>query len=122
MAITAFKILIIGAGPAGTAAAIFASRQGWEVSLLDRRSDLFVAEQTQPKVGESLPPSIQPLLLDLAIWEDFQEALHLPTYGIKSRWGSDKVVHRDYLVHPLGHGWHLDRQVFEQQLVRKAID
>ncbi|WP_020535213.1 NAD(P)/FAD-dependent oxidoreductase [Lewinella cohaerens] len=122
MAVTTFKILIIGAGPAGTAAAIFASQQGWEVSLLDRRSDLFVAEQTQPRVGESLPPTIQPLLQNLAIWEDFQKAPHLPTYGIQSRWGSDKVVHRDYLVHPLGHGWHLDRQMFEQQLLRKAID
>ena len=116
------KILLIGAGPAGAAAAIFATRAGWEVSLLDRRSDLFTAAYADPKVGESLPPSVQPLLQELGLWEDFQKAAHLPTYGIKSLWGSDEVVYRDYLAHPLGQGWHLDRRVFEQQLLQKAVD
>jgi len=116
-----FKVLIIGAGPAGAAATIFAARAGWEVSLLDRRFDLFTAGHTDPKVGESLPPSVQPLLQELDLWADFQKASHLPTYGIKSIWGSNEVIHRDYLTHPLGHGWHLDRRVFEQQLLHKAV-
>ncbi len=122
MAVASFKILIIGAGPAGAAAAIFAAREGWEVSLLDRRSDLFATEHADPKVGESLPPSVQPLLQELDLWDEFQKASHLPTYGIQSLWGSDEVIHRDYLAHPLGQGWHLDRRVFEQQLLQKAID
>lgn len=126
MAVASFKphlkILIIGAGPAGAAAAIFAARNGWEVSLLDRRSDVLTTDPVEPKVGESLPPSVQPLLIELGLWEDFQHTSHLPTYGIQSLWGSDRVIHRDYLAHPLGQGWHLDRRVFEKQLVQKAVD
>ena len=58
------RVAIVGAGPAGSALAIFLARQGAEVTLFDdgRRPELLV--------GESLVPAVVPILQRLGLEGD----------------------------------------------------
>lgn len=111
------NILIIGAGPAGSAAAILLARRGFQVQLVERAS---LGETDRSKIGESLPPAVKPLLESLETWETFQGADHLKCYGNKSFWGNDKASYTDFISQPPGYGWHIDRSAFEQMLLKKA--
>lgn len=106
-------VLIVGAGPAGCCAALNLA-PFCRVLLIDRHAD------PVPRAGESLPPAANKLLADMGMLEDFKQQGHLPCYGNQSRWGSDQVMETDFLRDPMGHGWHLDRPVFEGWLRRKA--
>ncbi|MFT5166294.1 MAG: 2-polyprenyl-6-methoxyphenol hydroxylase-like FAD-dependent oxidoreductase [Saprospiraceae bacterium] len=110
------KILILGAGCSGIAVAISLSLKGFEVCLVERGS----IKRTDLKIGESLPPDAQQVLSELGVWEDFQNAGHLKYYGNKSLWGSPEASYTDFIHHPVGHGWHIDRSVFETMLLEKA--
>ena len=74
------------------------------------------------KIGETLPPEARVHLQRLKHWERFQQAGHLPCYGIVSCWGSSAPVETDFVMHPYGHGWQLDRARFENDLVQAARD
>ena len=120
-------LLIIGAGPAGLTAAILAARLGWRVSLVDKEREMLTSNELTAdagirrfKVGESLPPTARPLLERLGICNDFLAQGHLPAYGVRSYWGTEQEVRRDFISHPLGHAWHLDRPKFEQLLFSHA--
>jgi 2-polyprenyl-6-methoxyphenol hydroxylase-like FAD-dependent oxidoreductase len=54
------KVLIVGAGPAGTSAAIVFARLGWDVTILDRRKGI-----DQKICGECLSPPSFALLESL---------------------------------------------------------
>ncbi|KYG73984.1 hypothetical protein AWW68_15075 [Roseivirga spongicola] len=114
------KILVLGAGTAGCAASIFLRQLGFEVTLVERQSQ---ASSTGTfKIGESLSPDASKLLQQLNVWESFCQASHLKCYGNVSYWHSKTPTHHDFLQHPLGHGWHLDRLAFDQMLLNKATD
>ena len=110
------KVLVLGGGPAGGAAALGLSQAGCDVVLLER--------QNTPgwKIGETLPPEAKVHLQRLKHWEVFQQSGHLPCYGIVSCWGSPIPVERDFLMNPYGHGWQLDRVKFESALLQAAQD
>lgn len=91
-----------------------------EVVVIDRRKRS--ANSKLPKVGESLPPDARKLLNQLGIWQEFQEGPHLPCFGNISYWGSERANIHDYMQHPHGHGWHLDRRAFEGLLEKRAIE
>ena len=112
------RVLVIGGGIAGCSAATFLAASGVEVVVYERRRKR--NDPGEPKYGESLPPDSQTLLMELGVWEEFQLAGHLPCYFNKSYWGNDEVTHRDFLNHPLGHGWHLDRVAFEQMMLDRC--
>lgn len=56
-----FHVLVIGAGPAGTAAAIRAARKGLKVALVER------ADFPRDLPGEALHPDVEPLLIQLGV-------------------------------------------------------
>ena len=76
-------ILVLGGGPAGSAAATLLARQGWEVVLLER--ERFPREH----VGESLLPASIPILETLGVIEEVQVAGFTPKYGATMVWGRD---------------------------------
>lgn len=112
------KILVLGAGTAGCAAAIFLRQQGLQVLLIDRAKRPI--DTSFPTVGESLSPDAAPLLKQLGVWEEFCQDGHLKCFGNISYWNSSEPRHHDFLQHPIGHSWHLDRTRFDNRLLEHA--
>lgn len=110
----AVDVAIIGGGPAGSTTALSLARDGLAVALLER------GDYAEWKIGESLPPACKPLLQRLGLWADLASAGHLPSYGTRSAWGSPVLLDQSYLFDPSGHGWHLDRPVFDRRLAEAA--
>jgi len=107
-------VVIVGGGPAGAAAAITLAQLGLEATVLEARQD------SRLKVGECLPPSANAILEQLGLTGRLRAAEHLPSYGNRSVWGSSAPVERDFLFGTQGHGWHLDRLKFEEDLAAHA--
>ena len=82
---TAFDadVVVVGGGPAGSAAATMLVRKGWRVRLYER--DKFPREH----VGESLLPASMPVLAELGVLPAVEAAGFLPKYGATMVWGRD---------------------------------
>jgi flavin-dependent dehydrogenase len=107
--------MIIGGGPAGAATAIALARIGASVVLADR------SDNDNDTFGESLPPSVRPLLARLGVWDAFLGTEPRPCYANRSSWGSDgQIIDHDFIRDPHGHGWHIDRTRFETMLRTQA--
>src|SRR5438034_7928092 len=72
------------------------------------------------RVGETLPPSIRKLLVDLRVWDEFVAGNHSPSFGIHSAWGQAELYANDFICNPYGRGWHVDRARLDAMLARKA--
>lgn len=108
------NVLIIGGGPAGTAAAIALAKTGQTVAVLER------SRYETTRVGETLAPAARVLLSELGVWERFQSDGHLPSPGIISAWGSEELYENDFIFNPYGCGWHIDRRRFDAMLALAA--
>lgn len=100
------------------AAAIFLRQCGIDAVVVDRRNTR--PKRSPFKVGESLPPDAKKMLEQLGVWNAFEAGPHLQCYGNKSFWRSDVASYHDFMSHPVGHGWHIDRVAFEAMLLEKA--
>jgi flavin-dependent dehydrogenase len=109
-----FDVLVAGAGPAGSAAALALSRRGLSVALLEQ--DRYETR----RVGETLPPMIRHQLTALGIWERFLECGPLESYGIRTAWETSIPRHQDFVQNPYGCGWHVDRARFDAMLASAA--
>jgi flavin-dependent dehydrogenase len=109
-----FDVAVVGGGPAGTAAAIRSARLGSKVILLEG------SDYDSPRVGETLPPSIYTLFLELGIWPIFQSLGPIPSYGNQSAWGDSQIRSSSFIANPYGSGWHIDRQFFDSMLSDQA--
>ncbi len=76
-------VLVVGGGPAGSAAATMLARKGWRVRLYER--DRFPREH----VGESLLAASMPVLTELGVLPAVEAAGFLPKYGATMVWGRD---------------------------------
>ncbi|MDJ1135100.1 NAD(P)/FAD-dependent oxidoreductase [Streptomyces iconiensis] len=102
-------VVVAGGGPAGCAAALTLARAGRTVLLAD-------AGTGPPKAGETLVPAGRVLLGDLGVADRVLGSGHLPCYGNLSAWGSAELHAVDFINDPHGHGWHLDRRLFDRRL------
>jgi flavin-dependent dehydrogenase len=69
------------------------------------------------RIGESIPPESRRLLGELGVLDAFLREGHEPNHGSASAWGSDALGYNDFVFHPDGHGWHLDRRRFDAWLL-----
>lgn len=109
-----FDVLVAGAGPAGSSAALDCSRRGLSVALIEQ--DRYETR----RVGETLPPMIRHQLTALGVWEQFLECGPLPSYGIRTAWEAPAPRHQDFVQNPYGCGWHVDRARFDAMLASAA--
>jgi flavin-dependent dehydrogenase len=109
-----FEAIVIGAGPAGCATAITLADRGHHTLLV---GDIAVGHTW---AGESLPPGAADLVT--AVFDDgvLDHAVHRSAYGVRAAWGSDDLVSMDFITHPDGDGWHVDRALFDARLVAAA--
>ncbi|MDE2845020.1 MAG: FAD-dependent oxidoreductase [Chloroflexota bacterium] len=77
-------VLVIGGGPAGSAAATMLARQGWQVLLLER--ELFPREH----VGESLLPASIPILEELGVLPAVEAQGFVKKLGATMVWGRER--------------------------------
>jgi flavin-dependent dehydrogenase len=112
---TEFDVAIIGGGPAGSAAALALSR------YTNRRAVLIEgSEYGAMRVGESVSSGIAPILAYLGVGDLLSEQEHLAALGNVAAWGSATASSRDFLFTAGGHGWLLDRAVFDAALASAA--
>jgi flavin-dependent dehydrogenase len=108
-----FDAIIIGAGTAGSIAAL---------NLAPFRRVLLLEANAVPawRIGESLPGAARRLLSDMGLVDAFMSGGHLARHALRSAWGGAEPEIRDALASPDGHGWQIDRVVFERQLRDEA--
>jgi flavin-dependent dehydrogenase len=107
-------VAVLGGGPAGAAIALELLNRGYSTVVIER------SDYGGARIGETLPPAIQPLLVSLGIWDRFLAEKHLPSFGIRSAWGGDELHENDFIFNPYGAGWHVDRVRFDVMLARCA--
>lgn len=107
-------VLVVGDGPAALAAAIELRTSGIGVRLAGR------ARGGAPRPGESLAPQARRLLQRLGVWDGFVRDEHLPCHANRSHWGPGPARHVDFLSHPMGHAFHVDRERFDARLRERA--
>ena len=110
-----FDVIVAGAGPAGSATAIHLARAGRRVLLVERSG------YERMRMGETLPPAVNPLLAELGVLADCRDSATCPSYETASAWGGDEVADRSFIFSPHGHGWHVDRAAFDAPLAERAV-
>ncbi len=111
-------VFIIGGGPAGSATAL---------SMTNNMNDsgIRVTQVCGPKpmrdaIGETIPPAATDHMRKLGVLDLINNDSHLPCPGSHSVWGSDTPGFNDFFFTPIGKGYHLNRSVFNQQLISEA--
>ena len=112
-------VLVVGGGPAGSAAATMLARKGWRVRLYER--DRFPREH----IGESLLPASMPVLAELGVLPAVEAAGFLPKYGATMVWGRDPdpwswTFRESSPRYP--HAFQVVRARFDEILLRNAAD
>ena len=109
-------VVILGGGPAGLATAI-ELRQASELDVVVVEAH----DAPSERYGESLPPDIVLSLDRLGVSGAFRADGHLPCPGSVSLWGSERPGYNDFILNPLGPGWHISRSRFEAMLRTRAV-
>ena len=83
-------VVIAGGGPAGAAVALALARHGISPVVLESECS------PRLKVGECLPPNINPLLDHFGLTERLRRRGNLASHGNQFVWGSEAVEARDF--------------------------
>jgi flavin-dependent dehydrogenase len=110
-------VLVVGGGPAGSAAATLLARQGRRVVLLEK------AHHPRFHIGESLLPANGPLFDDLGVREQV-DAIAMPKWGVD--FTSPHHTHHSFLEFSqawdktMPCAWQVRRSEFDEALFRNA--
>ena len=103
-------VAIVGAGPAGSAAALRLARAGCQVALFDD------GREGRRRAGESLAPFVRNQMVDLGLVTAFEALDPIPSHGVRSLWGVREAEMHASIWNPYGTGWHVDRPAFDRML------
>jgi flavin-dependent dehydrogenase len=109
-----YDVVVAGAGPAGAATALRLAAAGRSVAVVER------SRFDRPRVGETLAPSVQPLLRALGAWDRFVALRPLPSWGVRSVWADPEPAEHPHLASGWGSGWHVDRCAVDRMLADAA--
>ncbi len=109
-----YDVVIIGAGPAGTAAAITAAIAGLSVCIVERE------QFPRYRPGETLHPGIEPLLKQLGAWDEVLAANFVRHPGIQMQWGTNEPSYQTYNDEADWHGFQAIRSRFDAILLQRA--
>ena len=110
-------VVIIGGGVAGAATALSLQQQGI--------TNIAIAEKSSQKdfhIGETVPPQMRSLLAQLDVSHLLDSDTHIPSQGNCAAWGNLELIFHDYFMSGEGHGWHLDRPLFNISLADTAAN
>lgn len=109
------RALVIGGGPAGLAAAD--GLAGWcgSVTVID------AGPRCQPRrAGEHLPPAGLSALASLGFEDLLVDGRHEDSPGVRSAWGHDGFVDKEYFGSAAGRGLNLRRGLFDEALAQRV--
>ena len=114
------NIYIIGSGPAGSATALSIAKLA-----TTRQTSFSVVLVCGPKnhhhaIGETIPPAATEYLRKLGVADLLNEQQHIYCPGSISIWGQEQPGFNDFFYTPVGKGYHLDRDTFNQSLMLAA--
>ena len=101
---------MLGAGPAGCAAALQLKSNGHDVAILN------VGKTSGYQAVESIDAGIKDLLNKLNIDQSCFQKFHLPAYETISLWNGHVPIPKNAVFNANGHGWNLDKNIFNEQL------
>ena len=114
------SIYVIGDGPAGCATTISLMQ-----SLAKSGESLQVVQIGERKpdsalIGETIPPAATETLNLIDLAHLLEGENHLACPGSISQWGDDKPGFNDFFYMPVGRGYHLDRERFNQDMLKAS--
>jgi len=110
-----YDLVIVGGGPAGAFAAVTARRAGLRTAIVDQGG-----ATTGCRVGDVIPPHGRRLLESAGVLAMLGPNDYLESCGTRSAWGSPSLAATDFIMSPLGSGWHVDRAAFNRALLAAA--
>lgn len=112
---TRTNVVIAGGGPAGIATALSLRQNNIECVVIHHDT------LQQYKPGETIPPNAAPILEKLGLTSILNNDNHLPGYGNRFVWGSDMPADKTFFTSPFSQGWHINRVLFERDLLKHTI-
>jgi len=109
-------VAILGTGPAGVAAALCLRRHAPHLCVT-----LWTGPHRLASGGETLPPNLLPLLRSLGLDEAVRVRGFEPCFASAAAWGGPQPEANEFMFHPEGLGWHLDRDAFDAILLEAAL-